>query len=208
MIELPPSAGATRLVVIRHPEPVPSAAGRCYGSLDVGLSDAGLAHAARLATALGAAQLAGVYSSPRIRARAAAELIAEPHGLAVQVLDELRELDFGDLEGRTYDDIRRELPELYERWMRTPTSVRFPGGEGYPDLRARAVAAVAQVRATHAGQAAAAVTHGGVARAVLADVLGMPDEAIFAIDQAYGAVNVIDWFGDRPLVRAVNWGGR
>jgi alpha-ribazole phosphatase/probable phosphoglycerate mutase len=66
------------------------------------------------------------------------------------------------------------------------------------------VTAVDRLRAGHAGRAFAVVTHGGVARAVLAAALAMPDDAIFAIDQSYGAVNVIDWFGDRPLVRAVN----
>jgi len=43
-----------------------------------------------------------------------------------------------------------------------------------------------------------------VARAVLADALDMPSESIFTIDQRYGAVNVIDWYGGRPLVRLVN----
>lgn len=204
MIDLAVPAGATRLIVIRHPEPVESAAGRCYGSLDVELSAAGLAHAGRLAAALRWAGLAAVYSSPRARARLAAEPVAGSHRLSVTVQDDLRELDFGDFEGRVYDDIRREYPELYEQWMRAPTTVRFPGGESYADLRERVVAATGRMRAEHAGQAAAVVTHGGVARAVLADALGMPDEAIFALDQSYGAVNVIDWFGDRPLVRMVN----
>ena len=204
MIDLSPPAGATRLIVLRHPEPVESAAGRCYGSLDVELSAAGMAHAGRLAQALRPARLAAVYSSPRARARLAAEQVAGSHGLSVTLEDDLRELDFGEFEGRTYDDIRREHPQLYERWMRAPTTVRFPGGESYADLRGRAVAATARMRAEHAGRAAAVVTHGGVARAVLADALGMPDEAIFALDQSYGAINVIDWFGDRPLVRAVN----
>jgi alpha-ribazole phosphatase len=204
VIDLKPPAGATRVIVIRHPEPVESAAGRCYGSLDVELSAAGLAHAASLAVALRGAGLAGVYSSPRARARLAAEAVAELHGLPAVVADDLRELDFGEFEGRTYDDIQREFPQLYRQWMHAPTTVRFPGGESYADLRRRVVAATARMRAEHAGQAVAVVTHGGAARAVLAEALGMPDEAIFAIDQSYGAVNVIDWFGDRPLVRMVN----
>jgi alpha-ribazole phosphatase len=204
MIDLATPDGATRLILIRHPEPVQSADGRCYGSLDVELSAAGLTHAERLARTLVQARLAGVFTSPRSRARAAAEAIAAPHGLPAVAVDDLRELDFGELEGRLYDDIRRELPDLYRRWMDAPTTVRFPGGEGYPDLRRRAVTAVDRLRAGHAGRAFAVVTHGGVARAVLAAALAMPDEAVFAIDQSYGAVNVIDWFGDRPLVRAVN----
>jgi broad specificity phosphatase PhoE len=204
VIDLPDPAGATRLVVVRHPEPVESAAGRCYGSLDVELSAAGLAHAARLGEVLSGLRLAGVYTSPRIRAAHAAQAIGAPLGLQPAVAAGLRELDFGELEGRPYDDIRRERPELYRRWMEAPTTVRFPGGEGFEDLRRRSVAAVEEILSAHPGAAAAVVTHGGVARAVLAHALGMPGEAIFAIDQRYGAVNVIDWYDGRPLVRLVN----
>jgi broad specificity phosphatase PhoE len=200
----PPAAGATRLVLLRHPEPEASAAGRCYGSLDVALSPAGEAHAVRLAAALAATGAAGVYTSPRIRARRAAETIAGGLGLAAVAEPGFAELDFGELEGRSYDDIRRERPELYARWMAAPTTVRFPGGEGYEDLRRRAVAAAAAVRARHAGGTAVVVTHGGVVRALLADALAMPSAAIFALDQRYGAVNVVDWFDGRPLVRLAN----
>jgi len=204
VIDLPDPAGATRLVVVRHTEPAESAAGRCYGSLDVELSQAGLAHAARLGEALSGLRPAGVYTSPRIRAADAARAIGASLGLEPVVVPGLRELDFGELEGRAYDDIRRERPELYRRWMEAPTTVRFPGGEGFEDLRLRSVAAMDDIRAADPGATALVVTHGGVARAVLAEALGMPDEAIFAIDQRYGAVNVIDWYGGRPLVRLVN----
>jgi alpha-ribazole phosphatase len=204
VIDLPDPAGATRLVVVRHTEPVESASGRCYGSLDVELSAAGRAHASRLGEALRGLGLAGVYTSPRMRGADTALAIGASLGLEPAVVPGLRELDFGELEGRTYDDIRRERPELYRRWMEAPTTVSFPGGEGFEDLRRRSIAAVEEIRAAHPGAAAAVVTHGGVARAVLADALAMPGESIFTIDQRYGAVNVIDWYDGRALVRLVN----
>jgi broad specificity phosphatase PhoE len=118
--------------------------------------------------------------------------------------ERLRELDFGELEGRTYDEIARERPELYRRWMEQPTRVRFPGGECFDDLRARACAALGEIRAAHSGAVIAVVTHGGVVRAALADALGLPTERIFALDVGYCRLSVIDWFGERALVRLVN----
>ena len=50
----------------------------------------------------------------------------------------------------------------------------------------------------------ALVAHGGVTRAIVAASLGMPDEALFRLDHAYGAVSVVDWFGEAPVVRALN----
>jgi broad specificity phosphatase PhoE len=116
----------------------------------------------------------------------------------------LCELDFGELEGRTYDEIAAERPELYRAWMETPTEVEFPGGESYARLRTRVMAAVDELRARHDGETVAAVTHGGVIRAVLGHVLRMPDEAIFRLEQRYLGVSVVEWLDGFPLVRQVN----
>jgi alpha-ribazole phosphatase/probable phosphoglycerate mutase len=194
----------TRLVLIRHAEPVDEARGRCYGSLDIGLSAAGAAHADRLAVGLAPVPLAAIYTSPRLRAVRTAAAIGAPHGLEPVCEDGLRELDFGEFEGRTYEEIAGLHPDVYRRWMETPTEVEFPGGESYARLRARVLAVLAEIRLRHPGGTAVVVSHGGPLRALLADALAMPAAAIFRIDQAYGAVNVIEWIDDFPLVRLVN----
>jgi broad specificity phosphatase PhoE len=178
--------------------------GRCYGSLDVDLSARGRALAELLAEVLAGSPLAAIYTSPRRRTKATAAPIAARHGLVPKVLDELAELDFGAFEGRTYEEIEASDPELFKRWMEGPTDVRFPGGEAFADLRIRALCAADALRRTHAGSTILLVTHGGVARALLAEVLGMPAQAIFRLGQRYGALNIIDYIGDVPLVRAVN----
>jgi broad specificity phosphatase PhoE len=91
--------------------------------------------------------------------------------------------------------------------MEEPTRVRFPGGEGFDDLRARACAALAELRAEHDGETIAVVTHGGVIRAALAEALGLATERIFALDVGYCRVSVVDWFGDDAVVRLVNGTG-
>jgi alpha-ribazole phosphatase/probable phosphoglycerate mutase len=190
------------LVLLRHAEPEEEAHGRCYGTLDVGLSSAGHEHARRLADELADLTLDAVYASPRRRALDTAAPIAASHGLRPAADERLRELDFGELEGRTYDDIAASLPELYSAWMKAPTTVRFPGGESYADLRERAVAACDEIRRRHAH--ALVVTHGGVVRAVLAASLGMPAEAIFRLDQSYGGLSIVEWIDETPVVRLVN----
>ena len=175
--------------------------GRCYGSLDVSLSAAGLRRAAAIGEALRDHDVAAVYSSPLQRALETARAIATAHGLESIVCDDLRELDFGELEGMLYEEIASEHPELFRGWMDDPASVRFPGGESLADLRERVLPEVAEIRARHDGEAAAVVAHGGVARVVLADVLDLPDAAFFRIDQPYGALSVVDWIDGMPIVR-------
>ena len=194
----------TRLMLVRHAQPPEEARGRCYGSLDVGLSVRGRRHAQLLARTLDRIPLAAVYSSPSRRAVETAAPLATIHGLTAIVDEALREIDFGDFEGQSYDEIERTHPELYRQWMATPTLVQFPGGESYTRLRVRALAAMEAIRARNAGATAAVVSHGGVLRAMLADCLSMPDEAIFRLDQSYGALSIIDWINSTPIVRLLN----
>jgi broad specificity phosphatase PhoE len=118
--------------------------------------------------------------------------------------DDLREIDFGDFEGRRYDEIAEAHPEVYRQWMEAPTTVTFPGGESYEDLRVRALRGLTRIGRAH--DCAVVVTHGGVVRAGLAEWLSMPGDAIFRLDQRYCGVTIVEWLGDTPVVRLVNGG--
>jgi alpha-ribazole phosphatase len=88
--------------------------------------------------------------------------------------------------------------------MLTLTQVRFPGGESYAQLRRRALRASADLRRRHPYGTFAVVSHGGVIRAILADVLEMPDDAIFRLDVRYSGVSMVEWSGTTPIVRLVD----
>lgn len=203
-LKLAERGSATRVVLVRHTEPVEEARGRCYGSSDLALSATGRAHAEALAERLAGLAPAVVVSSPRRRARETAAPIASRHGLEPEVLAGLRELDFGEVEGETYEEIERTRPDLWARWMSEPTAVRFPGGEAYADVRDRVGAAIALLRRSYAEQTSVLVAHGGVIRAVLGAALDLPDSHIFRLDQSHGAISVIDWFAETPVIRLVN----
>lgn len=204
MLALPERGEATRIVLVRHAETEESARGRCYGRLDVRLSQRGLQQAEALAASLAGLGLAAVYASPLARALDTAAAIAAPHGLEPGAVDGLRELDFGELEGLSYDEIRAERPRLYGEWMETPTSVRFPGGESFGGLRARVLPAVSEIRERHEGKVVVLVAHGGVVRVVLADALGLEDGAVFRVAQSPGGLSVVDWTPVAPVVPLVN----
>ncbi|SRR5579883_1298075 len=193
----------TALWLIRHPEPA-GGAGRCYGTLDLPLSETGKLQAQALARKLAAEPLAAVYTSPRERCRYAASLLAEACGCPSEVVDDLRELDHGEWEGRAYDEIAAADPELYRKWMTQPCEVRFPDGECLADVRQRVLPAAAALRARHRGEAIAAITHVGPLRIILADALGMPAEHMFRIGQSFGGANLIRYWGEIPQVEFLN----
>lgn len=193
----------TSFWLIRHPEPESEAEGRCYGSLDWQLSAAGIQQAHAIAARLASERLAAIYSSPRRRCLEAAEILAVGRG-PVRILDALRELDFGQFEGRRYDEIAELYPALYRQWMDHPTEVQFPGGESFQAMRARVIETASDLRARHAGESAALVTHGGANRILLAEALRIDPADIFRIAQRYGAINLIRYFDDEPVVELVN----
>jgi broad specificity phosphatase PhoE len=159
--------------------------------------------AVALAQGLSALPLAAVYTSPLDRARATAAVVAEEHRLVPIVVDDLREIDLGEVEGLGFDDFPQELQDAL---LREPTRVRFPGGEGYAELKRRVGEAMDAIVAAHANETAAVVTHAGVIRAALALWLQIPDEAVFRIDQRHASVNVVEWIDAVPMVRLVNAG--
>ena len=194
----------TRLVLVRHGEPEAESRGRCYGRLDIGLSDHGRAQAARAARFLADVDLPAVYASPRRRALETARPIAAARGVPLRVRDELREIDFGRLEGMTFDEVRAREPALYDAWMTRPTTVTFPGGEGFADVQRRALALARELVAAHAETTVAVVAHGGVMRALIADALRIAREDVFRLDQSHGAVSVVDHVDGTAIVRLMN----
>src|SRR5262245_21580783 len=132
------TAQPTTVWLVRHALPEGNN-GRCYGRLDVPLSPDGIAQAQRIANQLVHEPIAHVYSSGLRRAIETARILAEPHSLTVQIMDDLREIDFGDLEGMTYEEIEKRYPDVFQSWMEHPTETQFPNGESFNQMRARAL---------------------------------------------------------------------
>jgi broad specificity phosphatase PhoE len=191
-----------RLIFVRHAEPH-DARGRIYGRTDVELSTQGREHAREIAASLASEAIAAIYSSPLKRAIATAAPLARMLGLEPTIVDDLRELDFGELEGLTIHQAAARYPAEAE-WMTAPAAARFPGGESVVSLRERAVRAAHGIAERHTDEAVAVFSHAVVIRVIVADALAMPPDAMFRLDQSFGGQTVVEWFDGAPFVRAVN----
>lgn len=194
-----------RLLLVRHGETAHSARGLCYGKLDVALSPTGFQQAGQTAQLLKPFKPQALYSSPRQRALDTADAAAKACQLDTIVEERLAELDFGDFEGLSYEEAERQYPDLYKQWMTQPTKIQFPNGESYTQMSERVIEAVSQLRQRHTNQTIVLVAHGGVNRIVLAETLNLNPDMIFRLDQHYGAVNCIEYYGDSPMLRTMNW---
>ena len=192
----------TEVLLIRHGlcDSVGRAiAGRAGG---VHLNAAGVQQARRLADRLRALPIAAVYSSPLERARETAAPLGKRLGLPVRIASGLDELDFGAWTGRTLESLRGE-PD-WDRFNAERGSTRIPGGESMGEVVGRAGAELTRIAAEHPGRLVAAVSHGDVIRALLADFAGIPLDRMLRLEVAPASVSLVRLTGE-PLVLTVNW---
>lgn len=152
---------------MRHGESEGNAARIFTGHIDSPLTETGRRQARIVADALATVKLDRVLSSDLSRARDTAVAIAEPHGLAVETFPELREIDLGEMAGRSFDDAHAH-PDWNEDGF-----VVWPGGESLDAVFDRAFGLLARVIAESPGKTIVVVGHGGVTRILVSHFLGL-----------------------------------
>ena len=159
-----------RLVLIRHGESEGNRDRLFTHTPEVPLTDAGRAQVRAAAEWVAAARYrpVAIVSSPFLRARQTAAIVADRLGLVVRVEEDLREQSYGELAGQPYAALRDASdydPERYWLW-------RPPGGETLVEVAARAGPALDRVAAGARGNDVVVVSHGGVMMALWWHVTG------------------------------------
>jgi len=179
---------------------------RYIGLRDDALTDVGTMQAQQLADALAAFPITAIYSSPLQRAYHTALPIAVRHGLDIQLVDALREGDFGSWEGLTSEEVQARSQhdaELQRAWGYDPM-LAPPQGESLDAMQKRVVATVTALIQVHPDQAIILVTHTGPAKALLCTALGAPITSFTHLFLDPATISVVDWQEPSAIVRLVN----
>jgi probable phosphoglycerate mutase len=154
----------TEFLLIRHGETDWNRALRFQGHIDVPLNDIGMAQAERLSRHLHAGEWADavhLHSSDLTRAMQTAQPLAtEVRALQPQI--SLREQGFGIFEGKSVDELKTGMPDLWEQWRRFEADFELPGGESTRRFHARIMTTLEELAQQHRGERLVIVTHGGV----------------------------------------------
>jgi broad specificity phosphatase PhoE len=172
--------------------------------LDGPLSATGRRQAAQLARVLERFPLDHVVASPMLRAQQTAAAIAEPHQLKVETIADLHEVDVGEWETCSWDQIMRDDADAYARFMDDPATVPYHGGESYSDVLRRTKPVLQDLFARYAGQTFAVVAHNIVNRVLLADLLRLPLRYARDLRQSNCCVNVIRGTADTVELVTLN----
>ena len=194
----------TKLILVRHGQSIWNKELRYQGQTDVALTSLGNEQAMLLARRLAGQEITAVYASDLSRAFLTAQAIARVHNLPVMPVTDLRELNFGLWEGLTHEEISAKWPELMRKWYTHPDEVDLPGGENFRQLKDRAMRAINELVAKHRDETFVVVSHGGTIRTILCGILNIHLNYVWSIQQDNTAVNIIHFYGDRPVVTLVN----
>ena len=167
------------------------------------LAPEGAEQARRVAERLaGLGRVKAVYASPMERAAETAAPIARACGLRVRKSAGLIECDFGRWTGRKLKNLSRR-----KEWVtvqRHPSGFRFPGGESFAEMQARALDAVSAITARHSGETVVAVSHADVIKAVAAAAAGTPLDLFQRIVVSPCSVTAIAYHPAGPMLLTVN----
>lgn len=157
--------------------------GRCIGVTDVPLSALGCEQANVLSETLRGAGFARLCSSPAARALDTLGPLADHLDMESDIFPELNEIDMGEWDGLSFEDIQTRFPEAYAERGRNFGDFRPPGGESFNDVADRAMGAIN--RLAQGPRPVFVVTHAGVIRAVLCRLTGHPMDDLFHFRPAH-----------------------
>lgn len=176
---------ATTIDLMRHGEP--EGGRRFRGSQDDPLSDAGWQHMIESAQQSGPWDV--IVSSPMQRCKVFASHMAEQYGIPLHIEPDLREIGFGEWEGKTAAEIMEHTPDVIQKFWQNPVVHTPPGGEHLMDFQNRVLNAWQRQVENQRGKRVLIVAHGGTIRVVLGDVMSAPMDAIFRLEVPFSGLS-------------------
>jgi broad specificity phosphatase PhoE len=195
----------TRIILVRHGHVEGIRPRRFRGRENIPLTDLGRAQAEVTARRIAELwQYDAVYTSPLDRCVATGAAIAKGSTAPSRILDSLIEIDYGDWQWKTHEEINRTFPELYAKWRTTPHLFRFPQGEALQELVARVADTLRYVLQDYRDRTVVLVSHNTVCRVLLMQVLDQPLSAYWRLNFKPCGVSEIEFAGDVPRVLRIN----
>jgi broad specificity phosphatase PhoE len=164
----------THLFLVRHGTTIWHIENRYAGSSDVALDPGGHVQAERLGAWASQAALVAIWCSPLNRARQTAAPAAVAARLEPHIDGRLREIDFGQVEGKTMAEAEQLFPGEMQRFKADPVAYPMPGGEDPRQAALRAVSALRDIAAAHPCGRILVVCHSTLIRLALCSLFSIP----------------------------------
>ena len=191
------------VILVRHGQTDENVSGRISGQGPVPLNARGQEQARLAAEVLAPLGITHIFSSPLVRARQTAEFLAERLQKSIEEIPDLREVGYGDWEGKTFNDMRTH--PVAHQVFHDPINATFPNGESLLEVQQRGIQVIEWVRNTYPQGIVTVVSHGDVIRTALAHYLGMFFNEYRRLDLDNGAISVLELLDGWIRVKALNF---
>lgn len=198
----------TRLFLIRHAEVEPDYHRTFGGRIDMNLSDKGREQARLLANYFERLKVDAVYASPMKRVQQTLAPFAENGHPPPAIVEDLREVDFGDWTGLVWEEVKDKFGVSPYEWLAELEHARMPNAETGAQLCTRIAAQMDLIREKHTGETVAVFCHGGVIRAALSNLLNLPLVKTSVFEVAYASfteVKLSDRGAEIQLLNFAPW---
>jgi ribonuclease H / adenosylcobalamin/alpha-ribazole phosphatase len=166
------------------------------GGFDAPLAPLGEAQAQALAREVAArGGIDRIVSSPLLRTRQTAHVVASAIGLGVEIEDGFAECAFGEWDGHTFADVRDRWPVELEEWLAS-TDVAPPGGESFAACRDRVTAARVRTIERYPGERVLVVAHVTPIKLLVSEAVGAPLESVYRMELPPCSLSTLAWFPD------------
>ncbi|MDF5726479.1 MAG: histidine phosphatase family protein [Rhizonema sp. PD38] len=162
-----------RLYLLRHGETTYSRTGGYCGDLDPELTPEGSAMAKAFADAYHSIPWTAVYTSPMKRTIATAKPLCDAIGMEMQVRPGLREIKYGEWEGKTLEFVQQHYADEYIHWLSEPAWNPPTHGETSVQVASRATLVIGEIVEKHLTGHVLVVSHKATLRIILCSLLGI-----------------------------------
>lgn len=192
------------LYFLRHGETESSRTGTYCGAIDVELSEVGRQMAEDVAAAYRDFPWQAAYVSPLKRTQTTAKPLCEATGLAMQLREGLKEIAYGEWEGKTPQEVDRAYHDDYIRWLNAPGWNAPTGGEKGIEIARRSGLVLEEIEQTHADGNVLVVSHKATIRIMLCELLGI-DIGRFRdrIGMLVASINIVELGSHGPLLKVL-----
>ena len=185
-----------RLILVRHGETEWNRSLRYQGHSDIRLNDNGIKQAARVRDRLAGERIDAIYSSDLSRAYETARSIASRHGMVeIRQSPLLREMDFGQAEGMTFDEIKERYPWIagdLQAWRTRSAESHIPNGESIAQLGARVAQFAEELKRHKPEETVLVVAHGGSLQVLICLLLGVGLEHWWQVRLSSASVTIME----------------
>ena len=192
------------IILVRHGETAWNAGETFRGKKDIPLNETGVKQAQLLGEYLRDEKIDVIYSSPLSRAVETAEAVAAHHDLAVDIVGNLVDMDFGEWEGLMVAEVKDRYEEVYRDWLDTPEQVKIPGGESLADVEQRVVPFLEDAVARLGEGTIVLVSHRVVLKVLICNLLCLGNAAFFNVKLDNAAVTRFVFDGSRAILTGHN----